>query len=136
MDAMKGTDAGLLVPCPRAHFNFVARQAPVAQSKGHIPHMECPQADQEDNRRHPNSKVPYSETVPERRPRVSPKPTERRQACRGDPKVIQARLNKAQKERPIGYLVRHAPADDVKNSTTRRAPGRGGHHEVPQDLRP
>src|SRR5204863_8211098 len=30
-------------------------------------------------------------------------------------KVIQARLNKAQRERPIGYLVRHAPADDVKN---------------------
>jgi hypothetical protein len=30
-------------------------------------------------------------------------------------KVIRARLAKAQKERPFGYLVRHAPAEDVKN---------------------
>ena len=30
-------------------------------------------------------------------------------------KVIQARLQKAQQERPIGYLVREAPADDVRN---------------------
>ena len=30
-------------------------------------------------------------------------------------KVIQARLAKAQQERPIGYLVREAPADDVRN---------------------
>src|SRR5207248_1288752 len=29
-------------------------------------------------------------------------------------KVIQARLNKARQERPLGYLVRHAPADDVQ----------------------
>ena len=29
-------------------------------------------------------------------------------------KVIQARLAKAQQERPLGYLVRHAPAEDVK----------------------
>ena len=30
-------------------------------------------------------------------------------------KVIQARLKKCNKDRPFGYLVRHAPADDVKN---------------------
>src|SRR6202007_1249919 len=30
-------------------------------------------------------------------------------------KVIRARLAKSQKDRPIGYLVRHAPADDVKD---------------------
>ena len=29
-------------------------------------------------------------------------------------KVIQARLAKAQQERPIGYLVRHAPVEDVR----------------------
>ena len=29
-------------------------------------------------------------------------------------KVIQARLAKARQERPIGYLVREAPADDVR----------------------
>src|SRR5205807_4785093 len=30
-------------------------------------------------------------------------------------KVIQARLQKAQQERPIGYLVRHAPTEDVRH---------------------
>ena len=30
-------------------------------------------------------------------------------------KVIQARLAKSQQERPIGYLVRHVPTDDVRN---------------------
>ena len=30
-------------------------------------------------------------------------------------KVIQTRLNKAQQERPIGYLVRHVPDEDVRN---------------------
>jgi hypothetical protein len=29
-------------------------------------------------------------------------------------KVIQARLAKAQQERPLGFLVRHAPSDDVR----------------------
>ena len=29
-------------------------------------------------------------------------------------KVIRARLEKAQKERPFGYLVREAPADDLR----------------------
>src|SRR5262249_41186998 len=29
-------------------------------------------------------------------------------------KIIQARLNKAQKDRPFGYLVREVPADDLK----------------------
>ena len=28
--------------------------------------------------------------------------------------MIQARLAKARQERPLGYLVRHAPGDDVK----------------------
>ena len=29
--------------------------------------------------------------------------------------MIQARLQKAQQERPIGYLVREVPAEDVRN---------------------
>ena len=59
-------------------------------------------------------KSPYSETVPD----VDEGFT---QADMKDPKkaaavikVIQARLAKAQQDRPLGYLVRHAPADDVR----------------------
>ena len=60
-------------------------------------------------------KAPYSEKVPnvdEGFTQADLKDPQRAQAIY---KVIQARLNKSQKERPIGYLVREAPADDVRN---------------------
>ena len=34
-------------------------------------------------------------------------------------KVIQARLEKSRQERPIGYLVREAPADDMRALASR-----------------
>jgi hypothetical protein len=62
-----------------------------------------------------SGKQVYGETVPnvdEGFTEADMKDAKRAEAIR---KVIQARLNKAQRERPIGYLVRHAPAEDVKN---------------------
>src|SRR5205085_2338123 len=58
--------------------------------------------------------APYSEKTPnvdEGFTEADMKDMKRSQAI---VKVIQARLQKAQQERPIGYLVRHAPADDVR----------------------
>jgi hypothetical protein len=58
--------------------------------------------------------APYSEKVPnadEGFTEADMKDPQKAQAIR---KVIQARLTKAQKERPFGYLVREAPADDVR----------------------
>ena len=51
-------------------------------------------------------------------------------------KVIQSRLDKCRKDRPIGYLVREAPAEDVHGpcSNSPAMCGRRLHHEVPQDL--
>ncbi len=60
-------------------------------------------------------KAPYSEKVPdvdEGFTQADLKDPTRSQAVS---KVIQARLDKARQERPIGYLVREAPADDVRN---------------------
>jgi hypothetical protein len=58
--------------------------------------------------------APYSERVPnvdEGFTEADMKDGRKAQAIR---KVIQARLAKAQKERPFGYLVREAPAEDVR----------------------
>ena len=60
-------------------------------------------------------KTPYSEKIPnvdEGFTHADLKDEMRAEAIR---KVIRSRLAKSQKERPIGYLVREAPADDVKD---------------------
>src|SRR5207248_2731071 len=62
-----------------------------------------------------SGKAPWSEVVPdvdEGFTAADMNDMKRAEAIR---KVIQARLSKAQRERPFGYLVRHAPAEDVKN---------------------
>ncbi len=59
-------------------------------------------------------KAAYSEKVPnvdEGFTQADMKDPKRSQAVI---KVIQARLAKARQERPIGYLVRHAPTEDVR----------------------
>jgi hypothetical protein len=62
-----------------------------------------------------SGKAPYSEKVPnvdEGFTQADLKDPKRAQAVI---KVIQARLQKAQQQRPIGFLVREAPADDVRD---------------------
>src|SRR5205085_11371893 len=59
-------------------------------------------------------KAPYSEKVPDVDEGFTPADMKDPQRSQAVVKVIQARLNKAQQERPIGYLVREAPADDVR----------------------
>jgi hypothetical protein len=58
--------------------------------------------------------APYGEKVPdvdEGFSRVDLKDPQRAEAIY---KVIRARLDKAQQERPAGYLVREAPAEDIR----------------------
>jgi hypothetical protein len=59
-------------------------------------------------------KAPYSEKLPdvdEGFTRADLKDAKRAEAIY---KIIRARLENAQKERPLGYLVREAPAEDVR----------------------
>src|SRR6187401_2438918 len=60
-------------------------------------------------------KAPYSETVPNVDDGFTQADLKDPQRAEAIYKVIRARMAKSQKERPIGYLVREAPADDVKN---------------------
>ena len=124
LKAFKGQIPPLLARAQQLDFRFVAGQRPQPNKQGPHPDDDGmgPQADQ--GRR--------------RRPRAARRPTAKRcpnvdegftQADLKDPqraeaiyKVIRARLAKAQQERPFGYLVREAPADDVKQPAAARRP--------------
>src|SRR5206468_12114485 len=59
-------------------------------------------------------KVAYSETVPNVDEGFTQADLKDPKKAEAIYKVIRDRLAKSQKERPIGYLVRHAPDDDIK----------------------
>src|SRR5437899_3153455 len=115
LSAINNQVPGLLNKGQELGFKFQPGQRPTPNAKGHIPTtMEWARKLTAQDIDILNGKAPYSEVVPN----VDEGFTEA--DCK-DPKkapaifkVIQARLAKAHQERPLGYLVRHAPADDVK----------------------
>jgi hypothetical protein len=96
-------------------FNFQPGQRPLPNKKGQIPTtMEWARKLTASDVAVLQGKAPYSEVVPnvdEGFTEADMKDPKRAQAIT---KVIQARLAKAQQERPLGYLVRHVPDDDVR----------------------
>jgi hypothetical protein len=116
MDEMKAQTPALLARARELNFNFVSGQRPLPNNKGHIPTtMEWARKLTKGDVNVLTGKAPYSEKVPnvdEGFTQADVKDPARAEAIY---KVIRARLAKAQQERPFGYLVRHAPADDVKN---------------------
>jgi hypothetical protein len=116
LEAFKGQIPQLLQRAGELNFRFVSGQRPQPNNKGHIPTtMEWARRLSTSDIGVLGGKAPYSETVPnpdEGFTRADLKDPQRAEAIY---KVIRARLAKAQQERPFGYLVRHVPADDVKN---------------------
>src|SRR5262249_19603848 len=58
--------------------------------------------------------APYGETLPDVDEGFTKADLKDQQRAQAIFKVIRERLEKARQERPLGYLVRHAPAEDVK----------------------
>jgi hypothetical protein len=116
LEAFKGQAPQLMARAQQLNFRFVAGQRPLPNKDGHIPTtMEWARKLTKADINVLSGKAPYSETVPnvdEGFTAADMNDAQRAEAIR---KVIQSRLTKAQRERPFGYLVRHAPADDVKN---------------------
>ena len=96
-------------------FVFQPGQRPQPNNKGHIPTtMEWARKLSAEDVKVLRGEAPYSEKVPdpdEGFTQADLKDPKRAQAIL---KVIQQRLTKANQDRPIGYLVRDVPADDVK----------------------
>jgi len=116
LDNFKGQIPPLLNRAAQLEFRFVAGQRPQANKKGHIPTtMEWARKLSKSDIDILNGKNVYGETVPDVDEGFTAADMNDPQRAEAIRKVIQARLNKAQRERPIGFLVRHAPADDVKD---------------------
>jgi hypothetical protein len=112
---INGQIPGLLEQNKQLGFNFQPGQRPLPNKKGQIPTtMEWARKLTENDINILRGEAPYSELVPnvdEGFTEADMKDPKRAAAIM---KVIQARLAKSQQEHPLGYLVRHAPADDVR----------------------
>ncbi len=98
------------------NFRFVAGQRPLPNAKGHIPTtMEYARKLDARDVGILTGKAPYSEHVPDPDEGFTLADAKDKERAKAIAKVIRARLAKAQKERPFGYLVREAPASDVRD---------------------
>jgi len=101
-------------------FNFAAGQRPQPDKDGHIATtMEWARKLSADDIKVLRGQAPYSEKVPNVDEGFTEADCKRAVAdnparAKAIAKVIRARLEKAQKERPFGYLVREAPAEDLR----------------------
>jgi hypothetical protein len=106
---------GLLQKNQQLGFVFQPGQRPQPNAKGRIPTtMEWARKLTESDIAILQGKAPYSETVPNVDEGFTEADLKDPQRAQAIIKVIQARLAKAHQERPLGYLVRHAPDDDVR----------------------
>jgi Uncharacterized protein conserved in bacteria (DUF2330) len=101
-------------------FNFMAGQRPQPDKDGHIATtMEWARKLSADDIKVLRGQAPYSEKVPNVDEGFTEADCKRAVAdnparAKAIAKVIRARLEKAQRERPFGYLVREAPAEDLR----------------------
>jgi hypothetical protein len=104
----------LLVRAQGLGFNFVAGQRPAPGKGGRIPTtMEWARKLSKSDVQVLRGEAPYSEKAPdvdEGFTQADVRDPQRREAIF---KVINARLAKSRQERPLGYLVREAPKEDV-----------------------
>jgi hypothetical protein len=116
LDAFKGEIPPLLTRAREIGFVFVRNQRPAPNDKGHIPTtMEWARKLTKEDIAILNGKAPYSETLPDVDEGFAKADLADPARAEAVTKVIRARLAKAQQDRPNGYLIRHAPADDVKD---------------------
>jgi hypothetical protein len=106
---------GLLKRAAELDYRFVAGQRAERNKQGHTPTtMEWARKLSENDIKVLSGQAPYSERVPDVDAGFTA--ADVRDPWRGQAviKVIQARLAWTKQQRPIGYLVREAPRDDVR----------------------
>jgi hypothetical protein len=115
LKAFAGQIPALLQRAQMLEYRFVAGQRPQPNSKGHIPTtMEWARKLTDTDIKVLTGKAPYSEKVPDVDEGFTQADLKDRKRSQAVIKVIQARLDKSRQERPIGYLVREAPQDDLR----------------------
>jgi hypothetical protein len=116
IEAFKPQTPALLARAGQLNYRFVSGQRAQPNNKGHIPTtMEWARKLSKDDVGVLAGKALYSEKVPDVDEGFSRADLKDPQRAEAIYKVIRSRLAKSQKERPFGYLVRQAPAEDVKD---------------------
>jgi hypothetical protein len=112
----RGKPQDFIARAAQLDFRFVAGQRPQPNKKGHIPTtMEWARKLTKNDVDILTGKSPWSERVPDVDEGFVAADGKDKERAKAIAKVIRARLAKANKDRPIGFLVREAPADDVKD---------------------
>jgi hypothetical protein len=116
LDNFKAQVPPLLARANNLNFRFQPGQRPQPNAKGHIPTtMEWARKLSADDVKVLRGEAPFGEKVPDVDEGFTQADLKDPQRAQAIYKVIQARLAKCNKDRPIGYLVREAPADEVRN---------------------
>jgi hypothetical protein len=96
-------------------FVFVAGQRPQPNKQGHImTTMEWARKLTDEDIKVLRGQGPYSERIPDVDEGFTQADLKDQKRAQAIFKVIRARLEKARQERPLGYLVRHAPDEDIR----------------------
>jgi hypothetical protein len=96
-------------------FNFVSGQRAQPNAKGHIPTtMEWARKLTDKDIQVLQGKAPYCEKVPDVDEGFTQADVKDPKKAEAIYKIIRERLDKANKDHPIGYLVRHAPDEDIR----------------------
>jgi Uncharacterized protein conserved in bacteria (DUF2330) len=107
---------GLVQRAAVLDYRFIAGQRATPNKNGHTPTtMEWARKLSKDDVGIVTGKSPYSEKVPDPDEGFTLADGKDKERAKAICKVIRARLAKAQKERPFGYLVRDVPASDIKD---------------------
>jgi hypothetical protein len=105
-----------LARADKLDFRFVNNQRPTPNRVGHVPTtMEWARKLTKSDIDIVTGKAPYCERLPNPDEGITPADAKNPLRAKAAAKLIRARLAAAQKERPFGYLVREAPAQDVRD---------------------
>jgi hypothetical protein len=116
LDAIKNDIPQILQRGKQLGFNFVSGQRPTPNQQGHIATtFEWGRRITAEDLKLLSGQAAFGEKVPDPDEGFSAADLMDSQKAEAVFKVIRQRLEKNQKERPGGYLVREAPAEDVKN---------------------
>ena len=113
--AVKDHTPALLKRGQELGFTFVSGQRPQPNQQGRMPTtMEWARRLTVEDIQVLKGEAPYSEKVPDVDEGFTPADVKDPKRAEAVFKVIRARLEKARRQQPLGYLVREAPAEDVR----------------------
>ncbi len=116
LKAIEGQIPALLKRSQELGYPFQAGQRPQPNAKGRTPTtMEWARQLTDTDAKVLRGEAPYSERVPDPDEGFTQADLKDPQRAQAIFKVIRARLDKTRQERPLGYLVREAPAEDVRS---------------------